>query len=96
MQFGAFAVVAICGSFPLLPGQSAPDTQDAARAVHRTARQVQEEMLQIDEILRQASRPPEISDRLMAASDSQGKVASHMEKLLEQLHEFCCTCPGGT
>ena len=96
MRFGAFAVVAICGSLPLLPSQSVSNSQDAARSVHRTARQVQDELLRIDEFLQQASRPPNTRDLLVAASDSQGKVVSDIDKLLDQLHEFCCTCPGGT
>ena len=94
MRFGALAVVAICGS-PFLLGQSVSGPQDPAGSVHRLARQVEEDMRQIDHLLQKASRPPETEGLLAAATETQGKVIRGIDDMLAQLHEVCCTCPGG-
>ena len=97
MRFGALAVIgAAVFSGASLPGQSIADSQDPAGAVRRIARQVEEEMQQIDLLLGEASRPPGSEDRLATASETQDRVIRGIDELLDQLHEFCCTCPGGT
>ena len=92
MRFGAFFVVVFFGSV-VLPGQAAPHSPDAARAVREVAEKVRVEMQEIDRLLQEASRPPDTESLLTTAIVSQGEVIRGIDALLEELHNFC---PGGT
>ena len=94
MRLRALAVIAICGSPLFLPSQSVSDPQDPAGSVRRLARQIEEDMREIDHLLQKASRP-ETEGLLVAATETQGKVIRGIDDMLAQLHEVCCTCPGG-
>ena len=96
MRFGVLAVIGILSGASLLPGQVPADSQDPAGAVRRIARRVEREMQQIDRLLGEAARPPGSGDRLATATETQDRVIRGIDELLDQLHEFCCTCPGGT
>ena len=57
-------------------------------------REALEDMREIDHLLQKASRP-ETEGLLVAATETQGKVIRGIDDMLAQLHEVCCTCPGG-
>ena len=90
MRLGGLALFALCAGAPLA-AQS-----DPVEIVRHVARQVAEEMRQIDALLRQAEQPADVEDRLDDARFRQSRVVRGIEDLLTALHDIECTCPGGT
>ena len=101
MRFGGFALVAMCGvSAAVAQVDPRVAQSDPAVAVREVAQRIESEMQEIDRLLR-ASRPPttettDTEDRLANARWGQRNVVRDIDELLDELHNFCCTCPGGT
>lgn len=87
MRYGGFALVAMCGVSTVVA------QTDPAVAVREVAQRIEQEMQEIDRLLRAS---PDAENSLDLAQWQQRNVVQDIDRLLEELHEFCCTCPGGT